>query len=66
MKKLNLSEREKYEIAKQFLQDIIEQVRDDETINMLAICYLELKEYDQAVGLFYKLAKMASFLLYNT
>ena len=47
----------KYEIAKEFLSDIIEQVQDDETINMLGVCHLELEEYEQAAGLFFKLVK---------
>lgn len=47
----------KYEVAKEFLVDIIEQVQDDETVNMLGICHLELKEYDKALGLFFKLLK---------
>ena len=37
--------------------DIIEQVQDDETINMLGICNLELEDYEGALGLFFKLAK---------
>lgn len=47
----------KYEIAKEFLSDIIEQVQDDETINMFGVCCLELEEYEQAAGLFFKLVK---------
>ena len=47
----------KYQTAKQFLMDIIEQVQDDETINMLGICNLELEDYEGALGLFFKLAK---------
>ena len=47
----------KYDIAKQFLQDIIEQVQDDETVNMLGICYLEEENYNEALGLFFKLIK---------
>ena len=46
----------KYEVAKQFLQDIIEQVQDDETMNMLGICYLQEENYQDAMGIFYKLA----------
>ena len=42
---------------KQFLQDIIEQVQDDETVNMLGICYLEEENYNEALGLFFKLIK---------
>ena len=47
----------KYDVAKQFLQDIIEQVQDDETVNMLGICYLEEENYEDALGLFFKLIK---------
>ncbi|MBQ7287361.1 MAG: tetratricopeptide repeat protein [Candidatus Gastranaerophilales bacterium] len=47
----------KYQTAKQFLMDIIEQVQDDETLNMLGICNLELEDYEGALGLFFKLAK---------
>ncbi|MBQ8847986.1 MAG: tetratricopeptide repeat protein [Candidatus Gastranaerophilales bacterium] len=45
----------KYEPAKQFLLDIIEQTKDDETINMLGICCMETQEYEDACGLFSKL-----------
>ena len=40
--------------------DIIEQVQDDETMNMLGSCYLELKDYENAMGLFYQLVKRYS------
>ena len=50
----------KYDTAKQFLLDIVEQVQDDETINMLGICYLEEKNYKDAIGCFSKLAKTYS------
>lgn len=46
----------KYDVAKQFLQDIVEKTQDDETMNMLAICYLEEKDYEKAMGIFFKLA----------
>ena len=36
--------------------DIVEQVQDDETLNMLGICNLEVKDYEGAMGIFYKLA----------
>jgi len=45
----------KYNVAKQFLLDIIEQVQDDETMNMLGICYLEEENYNDALGIFFKL-----------
>ncbi|MBR5304216.1 MAG: tetratricopeptide repeat protein [Candidatus Gastranaerophilales bacterium] len=45
----------KYDIAKQFLLDIIEQVQDDETMNMLGICYLVEENYHDAMGIFHKL-----------
>ncbi|MBR2068450.1 MAG: tetratricopeptide repeat protein [Candidatus Gastranaerophilales bacterium] len=46
---------QKYDTAKELLQDIIEKTQDDETMNMLGICYLELKDYEKAAGIFYKL-----------
>ncbi len=46
----------KYDIAIQFLLDITQTTKDDETLNMLAVCYMELKEYENAMGIFYKLA----------
>ncbi len=45
-----------YKTAKQFLLDTIEKTQDDETMNMLGICYLEEQEFDKALGIFYKLA----------
>lgn len=48
----------KYDVAKQFLADIIEKTKDDETMNMLAICYLEEENYKDAMGIFYKLAQI--------
>ncbi len=42
-------------VAKEFLLDIIEKVQDDETMNLLGICYLENEEFDNALGIFYKL-----------
>jgi Flp pilus assembly protein TadD len=48
----------KYETAKEFLQDIIEKMQDDETLNMLAFCYMETGEYEHAMGIFFKLAKI--------
>ncbi|MBQ2909101.1 MAG: hypothetical protein IJE56_04010, partial [Clostridia bacterium] len=41
----------RHEVAKQFLQDIIEQVQDDETMNMLGICYLQEENYQDAMGI---------------
>lgn len=55
MAKLYFQQR-KYDTAKQFLMDIIETIQDDETMNMLGICYLETQEYNEAMGIFYKLA----------
>ena len=46
----------KYDIAIEFLLDIIQTIKDDETLNMLAVCYMEQKEYENAMGIFYKLA----------
>ncbi len=46
----------KYDIAIEFLLDIVQSIKDDETLNMLAICYLEQKQYENAMGIFYKLA----------
>lgn len=45
----------KYDTAKQFLLDVIETTQDDETMNMLGICYLENNEFEEAMGIFYKL-----------
>lgn len=45
----------KYDIAKEFLMDIIKETKDDETRNMLAICYLETNEYHEAYHIFKKL-----------
>ena len=47
---------QKYTTACEFLRDIIEKTQDDETMNMLAICYLKLENYNDAMGIFYKLA----------
>ena len=46
----------KYDISMQFLLDIVQTIKDDETLNMLAVCYMEQKEYENAMGIFYKLA----------
>ena len=46
----------KYNTAKEFLQDIIEKIDDDESSNMLAFCYMEMNEFDKAMGILYKLA----------
>ena len=43
--------------AKQLLLDILEKTNDDETKNMLAISFMELGEYQEALGLFSKLIK---------
>lgn len=45
----------KYDVAKELLIDCVEKTKDDETMNMLAICYLEEKDYESAMGLFSKL-----------
>lgn len=47
---------QKYETAREFLIDIVEKNQDDETMNMLAICYIKLEEYEKAMGILYKLA----------
>lgn len=47
---------QKYEVAKEFLQDVIEKTQDDETMNMLGVCYMKLEEYESAMGIFHKLA----------
>ncbi len=48
--------KQNWETAKQFLLDAVNTVKDDETMNMLAICYKNTGEYDSASGLLYKLA----------
>ena len=45
----------KYETAKQFLQDIVETMQDDEIMNMLAVSYMETNEFENAMGLLSKL-----------
>ena len=45
---------EKWEIAKQFLIDILDTTNDDETINMLGICYMNTNEFEKAHNLFHK------------
>ncbi len=47
----------KYDIAKEFLLDVTQKTKDDETLNMLGITYLETNEYENAMGIFYKLAQ---------
>jgi len=47
----------KYETAKQFLLDAINTVKDDETLNMLAICNLETGDFEGAMGIFYNLVQ---------
>ena len=46
----------KYDVAKEFLIDIAESTQDDETMNMLAYCYMETGDFENAMGIFYKLA----------
>ncbi len=46
---------EKFDIAKQFLLDITATTKDDETLNMLAICYMNTDEFENAMNLFRKL-----------
>lgn len=46
---------EKYEPLKQLLLDVVEKVKDDETMNMLAVAYLETGEYEPAMGILSKL-----------
>ena len=48
----------KYDVAIEFLNDLIEKTQDDETVNMLGICQMELGEYEKAMGSFFKLAKI--------
>lgn len=58
----------KYPTALELLKDIVEKTTDDETMNMLGVCYLELQDYDCAMGIFYKLAlkyPKNHILLYN-
>ena len=58
----------KYQTALELLKDVVEKTPDDETMNMLGVCYLELKDYDCAMGIFYKLALQYPknhILLYN-
>ncbi|MBQ2983187.1 MAG: tetratricopeptide repeat protein [Candidatus Gastranaerophilales bacterium] len=45
----------KYETAKELLLDVIQTTKDDETMNMLAISYMETKEEKNAMGIFSKL-----------
>jgi len=46
----------KYDVAKEFLLDIVNATKDDETMNMLAICYIETNDYNSAMGILYKLS----------
>ncbi len=46
----------KYDVLKQLLLDIVEKTKDDETMNMLAVAYLETDEFEPAMGIFSKLA----------
>ena len=46
----------KYPVALEMLKDIIEKTHDDESKNMLGICYLELGQFNEAMGIFYQLA----------
>ncbi len=48
---------QKYDIAKQFLLDIVSSTKDDETMNMLAVCYMQTGEIENAMGIFYKLVQ---------
>ena len=45
----------KFDIAKQFLLDLTSDIKDDETMNMLAICYMETNDFEDAMGIFSKL-----------
>ncbi len=45
----------KYETAKELLLDVIQTTKDDETLNMLAISYMETAEEENAMGIFSKL-----------
>lgn len=47
----------KFEPAKQLLLDITNTTKDDETLNMLAVCFKETGEFENAMGIFYKLSK---------
>ncbi len=47
----------KYDIAKEFLLDVVCTTKDDETMNMLACCYMETGEEENAAGIFSKLIK---------
>ncbi len=49
-----------YDVAKQFLLDVVEKVHDDETLNMLGVCYLENQEYEEAMGIFFNLSRKYS------
>ena len=46
---------EKYDTAKEFLMDVLDKSKDDETQNMLAICLMKTGDYTHARNLFYKL-----------
>jgi len=45
-----------YDIAKELLLDVTATVQDDETMNMLAISYMESGEFENAMGIFFKLS----------
>lgn len=47
--------KEQYDIAKEFLLDIVNTAKDDETMNMLGVCYLKTNEFENASGIFSKL-----------
>ncbi len=46
---------EKFETAKELLLDVVQTTKDDETLNMLAISYMETNEEENAMGIFSKL-----------
>ena len=46
----------KYSTAKEFLLDAIQTTSDDESMNMLGVCYMKDNEYENAMGIFFKLA----------
>ena len=48
----------KYKVAKELLEDMVSIVKDDcELLNMLAISYMNLKDYKAAIGIFENLAR---------
>ena len=47
---------QKYETAKELILDSIQTTSDDETMNMLGVCYMQTNEFENAMGIFFKLS----------